>query len=142
MLDILEIEERQVVTCYRAGAKRENGDPRLLIVTLETPSLAEHFHNYGGGHKIERPEGKKDFWINQDLIKADRDANYHARKLMREKRAQLEEKRKNKTVEKETKKPITQKIEEPKQTNEQKKNNVGEAEESNPNVSTDAAKFL
>ena len=60
---------------------------------------------------------------------------------MREKRAQLEEKRKNKTVEKETKKPITQKIEEPKPTNEQKQNNVGEAGESKSNVST-GSEFL
>ena len=102
------------------------------IVTLETPSLAQHFHNYGAGHKIERPEGKKDFWINQDLIKSDRDANYHARKLMTEKRVHLEEKRKNKTVEKEEKKPIAQKIEEPKPTNGQH----GDAGESNSNVST------
>ena len=84
------------MNCYRAGAKRENGDPRLLIVTLSSPSLAEQLHNYGSGARVETTGGndcRKDIWINQDLIKSDRDANYHARKLMREKRAKLEERR-------------------------------------------------
>ena len=93
---ILHVNKKDIVNCYRAGAKRENGDPRLLIVTLSSPSLAEQLHNYGSGARVETTGGndcRKDIWINQDLIKSDRDANYHARKLMREKRAKLEERR-------------------------------------------------
>ena len=104
LLDIMEVKPEQIVTCYRAGAKRDNGGPRLLIVTLETPRLAEHFHNYGNGHRIERKVGKNDIWFNPDLIKADRDANFNARKLMRERRAELEGKRMKKTENKTEKK--------------------------------------
>ena len=103
--EVLDVNKADIVTCYRAGAKRENGVPRLLIVTLSTPSLAEELHNYGSGHRVETSGGNggnKDIWINQDLTKSDRDANYMARKLMREKRAVLEAKRQkhNSTAEK------------------------------------------
>ena len=90
---ILQVNKEDIVTCYRAGAKRENGGARLLIVTLATPSIAEQLHNYGAGCRIETSSDMMDIWINPDLIKSDRDANYNARKLMREKRAMLEGKR-------------------------------------------------
>ena len=91
--EVLEVDKREIITCYRAGVKRENGVPRLLIVTLSTPDLAEQLHNYGSGTRLENSGGNKDIWINQDLIKSDRDANYQARKIMRERRAALGNKR-------------------------------------------------
>jgi hypothetical protein len=100
MVHHLDIKEEDIVTCYRAGAKREDQGPRLLIVTLETPRLAEHFHKYGTGQRLDNGTGEKSkyVWINPDMIKADRDANYNARKLMRERRAHMEEKRTKKTA--------------------------------------------
>ena len=73
-----------IVSCHRAGMK--SGDkPRLLIVTMETPDLAQGLHCYGSGRKFIYGD-KIEIWCNPDLIKADRVANYHARKLQRERR--------------------------------------------------------
>ncbi len=94
--EVLQVDKKDIVKCYRAGARRESGEPRLLIVTLSSPILAEELHDYGAGTRVETSGGngnRKDIWINQDLIKSDRDANYRARKLMREKRAKLVGKR-------------------------------------------------
>ena len=104
VMDILEIEEKVIVRCYRAGAKKE-GNTRLLIVTLLTPDHAQHYHNYGAGYRIETNGDKKDIWINPDLIKADREANYMARRALRERREALEKKRqvKNPSAEEEKK---------------------------------------
>ena len=101
ILQLIEVEKEDIITCYRAGAKRTNGDPRLLIVTLATPYLAQHCHNYGSGRKMETNGDKKDIWINEDRTKADRDADYRARKLKRERRAEMESKRNTKPAPKE-----------------------------------------
>ena len=150
LAEILELEEKEIVRCYRAGAKRPNGEPRLLIATLITPAHAQHYHEYGSGYKIETREGKKDIWINEDLIKADRDANYNARKIMREKRVELAKKRTKQTATKdEVKKPAPSeepKKQEPKEPKKQqptepkpaKKTNSAEEKAGESDVSTDS----
>ena len=137
LMKILEpsvTSDAQIVNCYRAGAKRENGEPRLLIVTLETPRLAEHFHNYGAGHRVQY--GEKYIWINPDMIKADRDANYNARELMREKRAELNEKRTKKTANK-TEEKEEKPAKEPTPTQEKPKTTNTDDARNNTSVSTD-----
>ena len=77
-------EDDLIVSCHRAG--KQSGDkPRLLIVTMATPELARTLHCYGSGRKLETSEGTE-IWCNPDLIKADRIANFNARKLQRERR--------------------------------------------------------
>ena len=39
-----------LLSCFRAGRKRPNR-PRLLIVTVQSPAVAEEFHGYGSGRR-------------------------------------------------------------------------------------------
>ena len=133
--------KEQIITCHRAGGIRENGGPRLLIATLETPQMAEHFHNYGAGHRLEQSDGEKYIWINPDLIKSDRDANYNARKIMRERRAELNGKRTKRPVDK-TEEKAEKLVQGPARTNENPKTNNtsitnNDAEETTAAVSND-----
>ena len=75
-----------IVSCHRAG-KKVDDRPRLLIVTMQSPDLAQTMHCYGSGRKFDTSSGNK-IWCNPDLIKADRIANFNARKLQRERREQ------------------------------------------------------
>ena len=84
-------EDGLVITCHRAG-KKVDGKDRLLIVTMATPELAQIVHGYGSGRKC-LAEKNRVIWCNPDLIKADRIANYNARKQQREKRAEVQEKK-------------------------------------------------
>ena len=84
-------EDDLIVSCHRAGNKV--GDkPRLLIVTMATPELAQTLHCYGSGRKFVYGDGVE-IWCNPDLIKADRIANFNARKLQRERREKINEKK-------------------------------------------------
>ena len=77
-------EDNLIVSCHRAG-KLIGDRPRLLIVTMATPDLAQSLHCYGSGQKFETTNGTE-IWCNPDLIKADRIANFQARKLQRARR--------------------------------------------------------
>ena len=79
-------EDGLIVSCHRAG-KKVDDRPRLLIVTMQSPDLAQTMHCYGSGRKFDTSSGNK-IWCNPDLIKADRIANFNARKLQRERREQ------------------------------------------------------
>ena len=79
-------EDGLIVSCHRAG-KKVDDRPRLLIVTMESPDLAQTMHCYGSGRKFTTSSGSE-IWCNPDLIKADRIANFNARKLQRERREQ------------------------------------------------------
>lgn len=81
-----------VVSCYRAG-KNDGDRPRLLVVTISTPEKAQVLHGFGSGRKFISGNGKDTVWCNPDLIRADRIANYSARKLQRDRRNQLADKR-------------------------------------------------
>ena len=84
---LLDISETKIERCFRAGPPLGTGtnkdriSPRPLIIILESPELARHYHKYGNGSKIIY-EGN-DYWINPDLTRAERRANYHARQLRR-----------------------------------------------------------
>ena len=56
---------------------------------LSTPELANQQHRHGLGRKVYAEEDKKDYWVNPDLIWADRKANYDARKLKNAKKAKI-----------------------------------------------------
>ena len=84
-------EDDLIVSCHRAG-KKVGDKPRLLIVTMATPELAQILHCYGSGRKFVYGDGAE-IWCNPDLIKADRIANFNARKLQRERREKINEKK-------------------------------------------------
>ena len=78
-VDILGIESEDISKVYRVGARREDAaHPRRLVVVLESPDAAKRLHNFGRGRAIYK-DNKIEHWVNPDLIKADRDANYRAR---------------------------------------------------------------
>ena len=91
VLDILTevTSEDNIVRVTRAGPRlgtgynKERTTPRPVIVQMETPQVAQQLHRHGSGKKIvlEREGGKTcEFWLNQDLIKSDREAQRDARK--------------------------------------------------------------
>ena len=78
--EMLDIEKSRIERVYRVGKVDPNKvKPRVLIAVLETPELAKTCHNFGRGRPIEILD--KRYWINPDLIKTDREANYKARQL-------------------------------------------------------------
>ena len=64
---------------FRAGAVQDK--PRALIVVLSSPDLASKQHGYGKGRPIRDSEDNKKilYWVNRDLIKSDKIANFKAR---------------------------------------------------------------
>lgn len=83
-IELLNIEQKEIVNIRRAGRVRTDGSNRPLIVTVSTPELANDLHNYGRGSK--RTRDSRIFWINPDLIQADRVANYKSRLIARQKK--------------------------------------------------------
>ena len=80
------MKESDVKHVFRAGAVQDK--PRPLIIVLASPELARTKHDYGKGRPIRDKEGRNIlYWINPDLIKADRFANYKAR-LAKSKKAE------------------------------------------------------
>ena len=80
----------KIEKCYRAGppigvgSNKDRTAPRPLIAILENPELARALHRYGNGTRV-LAEGKE-YWINPDLTRAERRANYEARKLRNERK--------------------------------------------------------
>ena len=80
---LLQIRTDQVEGCYRAGppigigSNKNKEGPRTLIVKLESPELAKMKHKYGNGDKLESNGAVH--WVNPDLTRAERKANYLAR---------------------------------------------------------------
>ena len=95
LLEIIAVQPREIERVVRAGTAKKN-EPRIVIATMATPTLAEDLHKYKMGRKlvVNGENGKKDkeFWINADLIQADRTADYNARQAKRDKE---DERRKN-----------------------------------------------
>ena len=81
--ELLQIRTDQVEGCYRAGppigigSNKNKEGPRPLIVILESPELAKMKHRYGNGDKLESNGAV--LWVNPDLTRAERKANYLAR---------------------------------------------------------------
>ena len=87
---LLGVDRDRIIKVIRAGppiGSREN-DTRLnrpVVITVESPELAAYLHNHGRGWKV-RDDYDNTYWVNPDLIQADRKAAFHARKLARRRR--------------------------------------------------------
>ena len=82
---ICDIDKTQIIKCYRVGSSHsETGKHRLLLVTVDRPELARELHNYGDGLRVFMAD--KVYWINPDLIRAERVANYKARQERKRRR--------------------------------------------------------
>ena len=97
-LDIMEKEE--IVTCFRTGKIQMESDgslkPRPVVVVFKKEATATLWHNDKKGTKTES------HWINADLYRADREAQFFARDERRKRRKQWEEKKKSETEKTET----------------------------------------
>lgn len=82
VMTCLELQSDDITTVYRVGEKKEAKGPRVLVAVLTTPELARKQHNYGRGRPIFDGNRVK-HWVNPDLIKEDRIANYKAREHRR-----------------------------------------------------------
>lgn len=86
----LNIDREQIIRVTRVGKpighyRDERRVSRPLIITVETPELAAYLHDYGRGWRRQDDFGDV-YWVNQDLIAADREANYKARVEARRRR--------------------------------------------------------
>ena len=87
---LLGVDQDRIVKVVRAGApigtiERDTRETRPMVITVESPELAAHLHNHQRGWKVLDDYGSE-YWVNADLIKADREAAYHARVLARKRR--------------------------------------------------------
>ena len=85
------VKDEELVKVVRAGPPigSRPDDTRVnrpMIITVSNPELASYLHNYGCGWKRTSSTGQV-FWVNPDLIKADRVANYRARQLAKHRRS-------------------------------------------------------
>ena len=79
----------EIISSFRAG-KIKSGEapaaPRPLVVKLETKDSAMYWCDNGRGYRVtdeSDDEKKKHFWINQDLCRADREAQFFLREERR-----------------------------------------------------------
>lgn len=87
---LFDIHQNRIVKVVRAGppitdAANDRRVTRPMIVTVESPELAAQLHNHGRGWRARDTYGNI-YWVNPDLIKADREAAYHARMAARGRR--------------------------------------------------------
>ena len=87
--EVLGVGQGEILTCFRAGARRTNADPnkpRPLVCSLNLrllTMLSTGSTDGGKGWRVENPEDKtKPYWINRDLCAADADAGFRARKAV------------------------------------------------------------
>ena len=97
--EVLGVGQGEILTCFRAGARRTNADPnkpRPLVCSLKTADDVEYWTDGGKGWRVENPEDRnKPYWINRDLCAADADVGFRARKaaeLKRDQRREAEQK--------------------------------------------------
>ncbi|MCP4458889.1 MAG: hypothetical protein GY816_12835 [Cytophagales bacterium] len=77
-----DVKPGEVVKVFRAGRKdEESPNPRPLIVTLNSPDLANRLHKYGNGNRVLLD--KVFWWINPDLTTNERKRNFECRELKR-----------------------------------------------------------
>ena len=93
--EVLGVGQGDILTCFRAGARRTNADsnkPRPLVCTLKTADDVEYWTDGGNGWRVTNPKDKATpYWINRDLCAADADAGFRARKAAELKRDQRRE---------------------------------------------------
>ena len=87
--DILEIQDcKVIVRCVRLGKlSGQESVCRPLLVSFDKPETACRHHGNGKGVK-----SKDGYWINPDLSKMQREANFRARKFLREAKQRRENK--------------------------------------------------
>ena len=87
---ILDVHSDAIEGVFRAGRPptRDEG-PRPLIITLKSHELAMDLHRHGRGRRVPNPDDDEMiFWVNPDLIAADRTAQFKAREELRKRRNQ------------------------------------------------------
>ena len=89
---ILSMEDEEIIKVRRAGPpigsyRDDKRTARPLIITVTTPDIANSLHDYGRGTRRVSTDRRVAFWVNPDLIKADRDANFRARDAARLRRS-------------------------------------------------------
>ena len=92
LTSVCGMSDNEIVTCFRAGKIPTSGDaqavPRPLVVKMDSKETAMYWCDYGKGYRISciddsDDEKKKCFWINQDLCRADREAQFFLREERR-----------------------------------------------------------
>ena len=83
LLENLDINDGDICSVYRVG-KVKDGSQRILVGVLSSPELAKQQHSYGRGRPIYDENNRISYWVNPDLIKSDRVANYNLRIKRRE----------------------------------------------------------
>lgn len=88
---ILNVEKEQIIKVARPGKpigafQNDTRVSRPLVITVETPEMAAYLHDYGRGWR-RVADGGAVYWVNPDLIKSDREANYKARVVARTRRS-------------------------------------------------------
>ena len=87
--EIMEGLDPKLITDVRRVGIPKRDHNRPLIITLSSPDLAAEMHNYGRGRRqVSRADNSLFYWINADLIQADRIANFNARTEARNRRQQ------------------------------------------------------
>ena len=87
----------EIISCFRAGKIKSDEAPtapRPLVVKLETKESAMYWCDNGRGYRVtdeSDEEKKKYFWINQDLCRADREAQFFLREERRRRVAEKAE---------------------------------------------------
>jgi hypothetical protein len=74
-----ECSSHDIVTVKRLGLKKEESK-RPILVVFKSEETAQFFHNYGTGWKVTAS-----VWVNPDLTRTERDAQYKKRNARREK---------------------------------------------------------
>ena len=81
------LKDENIVNLFRPGpppglgTNSDKNTPRPLIIRLSSPVDAQYWHRNSSGRKTEY-EGS-DIWINPDLTRVERSANYTARQERR-----------------------------------------------------------
>ena len=92
--------KEEIVTCFRTGKIQMESDgslkPRPVVVVFKKEETATLWHNDKKGTKTGS------CWINADLCRADRKAQFFAKDERRKSRKQWEEKKKSETEKTET----------------------------------------
>ena len=87
---ILGIADDEIEKCFRAGpplgtgSNKDRTSPRPLICVLTKEELAKSKHKYGNGNGNKVIIDGVQYWINADLSRAERRANFEARQKRRE----------------------------------------------------------
>lgn len=106
LLNTCGFKKQDVVRCFRAGKfeRPEKGSKTLerpLVVQLKTTDDADYYSNYGKGFRVvDESNDSAVYWVNPDLIRADREAQFFVRQERRKRQqAQLQQEEKKKNAE-------------------------------------------